>query len=77
MQKHAMAVATSLEQNNLTEAQNRLALIVKRKTNDLDKNHIISGVLESVSENTVDGVTGPLFYYASIWLTWCFYLQNN
>jgi len=24
----------------------------------------LSGVLESVSENTVDGITGPLFYYA-------------
>jgi len=30
----------------------------------LDKNHILSGVLESISENTVDGITGPLFYYA-------------
>ena len=64
MQKHALAVADSLEQNDLTEAQNRLALIVKRNTKELDKNHVISGVLESVSENTVDGVTGPLFYYS-------------
>jgi adenosylcobinamide-phosphate synthase len=39
-------------------------MIVKRNTQNLDKNHIISGVLESVSENTVDGITGPLFYYA-------------
>jgi adenosylcobinamide-phosphate synthase len=39
-------------------------MIVKRNTSNLDKNHIISGVLESISENTVDGITGPLFYYA-------------
>jgi len=39
-------------------------MIVKRNTSNLDKNHVISGVLESVSENTVDGITGPLFYYA-------------
>lgn len=64
MQKHALEVADSLENDNLTEAQNRLALIVKRNTKNLDKNHVISGVLESVSENTVDGVTGPLFYYS-------------
>ncbi|MDH3855593.1 MAG: adenosylcobinamide-phosphate synthase CbiB, partial [Nitrosopumilus sp.] len=31
---------------------------------NLDKNHVISGVLESISENTVDGITGPMFYYA-------------
>ena len=30
----------------------------------MDKNHILSGVLESISENTVDGVTGPMFYFA-------------
>ena len=64
MQKHALAVVDSLENNKLSEAQNRLALIVKRNTKNLDRNHIISGVLESISENTVDGVTGPLFYYA-------------
>ena len=39
-------------------------MIVKRNTKHLDKNHISSAVLESVSENTVDGITGPLFYYA-------------
>jgi adenosylcobinamide-phosphate synthase len=39
-------------------------MIVKRNTKNLDKNHVFSGVLESISENTVDGITGPLFYYA-------------
>jgi adenosylcobinamide-phosphate synthase len=39
-------------------------MIVKRNTKNLDKNHVISGVLESISENTVDGITGPMFYYA-------------
>jgi adenosylcobinamide-phosphate synthase len=38
-------------------------MIVKRNTQNLDKNHIISGTLESISENTVDGITGPLFYF--------------
>jgi adenosylcobinamide-phosphate synthase len=39
-------------------------MIVKRNTKNLDKNHVLSGTLESISENTVDGVTGPLFYFA-------------
>lgn len=64
MEHYAMAVVESLEMDNLDSARTNLSMIVKRKTSNLDKNHIISGVLESVSENTVDGITGPLFYYA-------------
>jgi len=64
MQKHALSVVDALEKDDLDSARNHLSMIVKRDTKNLDKNHILSGVLESVSENTVDGVTGPLFYYA-------------
>ncbi len=64
MEKHAMFVLRSLDEKNLDMARNNLSMIVKRNTSNLDKNHILSGVLESVSENTVDGITGPLFYYA-------------
>jgi len=64
MEKHAKAVLESLDQNNLDMARTNLSMIVKRNTKNLDKNHVISGVLESISENTVDGVTGPLFYFA-------------
>ena len=64
MERYALAVMTSLENENLDSARTNLSMIVKRNTADLDKNHVISGVLESVSENTVDGITGPLFYYA-------------
>ena len=64
MEKHAKSVLESLDEKNLDMARNNLSMIVKRNTKNLDKNHIISGVLESISENTVDGVTGPLFYYA-------------
>ena len=64
MQKHALAVVDAVEEGDLDSARNHLSMIVKRDTKNLDKNHILSGVLESVSENTVDGVTGPLFYYA-------------
>ncbi len=63
-----------LKNNNLDMARNYLSMIVKRNTTNLDKNHVISGVLESISENTVDGITGPMFYYAFFWLTWSIYL---
>ena len=64
MENHAKTVLMCLDSDNLEKARTNLSMIVKRNTKNLDKNHIISGVLESISENTVDGVTGPLFYYA-------------
>ena len=64
MEHYALAVMDSLENNNLDSARVNLSMIVKRNTKNLDRNHVVSGVLESISENTVDGVTGPLFYYA-------------
>ena len=72
MEKHALAVVESIDQDNLDAARDKLALIVKRNTKELDKNHILSGVLESVSENTVDGITGPLFYFALLGLPGAF-----
>ena len=64
MERHALAVVTAIEQNNISSARDNLSMIVKRNTKNLDQNHVFSGVLESISENTVDGITGPLFYFA-------------
>ena len=64
MEKHALAVVEALDNDDIDEARANLAMITKRKTKDLDKNHVLSGVLESISENTVDGITGPMFYFA-------------
>jgi adenosylcobinamide-phosphate synthase len=72
LQKHGELVIKSLSENNLDEARARLSLLVKRNTKDLDKNHIVSGVLESTSENIVDGITGPLFYYGLFGLVGAF-----
>jgi adenosylcobinamide-phosphate synthase len=58
-----MLVMAALSKNNLEEARERLSMLVKRNTKDLDRNHIVSGVLESTSENIVDAITGPLFYF--------------
>lgn len=63
MQVHADAVVASLREGGTKGARARLSTIVKRDTGSLDDEHIISGVLESIGENTTDGVTGSLFYY--------------
>ncbi|MEW6588861.1 MAG: cobalamin biosynthesis protein [Thermoproteota archaeon] len=72
LQRHGELVIKSLSENNLDEARARLSLLVKRNTKDLDRNHIVSGVLESTSENIVDGITGPLFYYSLFGLVGAF-----
>ena len=64
MELHALAVLDSIQKNDLTQARKTLSMIVKRNTKNLDKNHILSGTLESLSENIVDGITGPMFYFA-------------
>ena len=64
MQQHARLIMDALSKNNLDDARAKLSMIVERDTKNLDRQHIISATLESISENTVDGITGPLFYFA-------------
>jgi adenosylcobinamide-phosphate synthase len=63
LERHGLLVMDALSKNNLEEARTKLSMLVKRNTKGLDRNHIVSGVLESTSENIVDGITGPLFYF--------------
>ncbi|HYL66884.1 MAG TPA: cobalamin biosynthesis protein [Nitrosopumilaceae archaeon] len=64
MEKHATLIMQALSHNDIDDARAKLSMIVKRDTKNLDRQHIISGTLESISENTVDGIIGPLFYFA-------------
>jgi adenosylcobinamide-phosphate synthase len=72
LERHGLLVIQAVSANNLDEARTRLSMLVKRNTKNLDKNHIISGVLESTSENIVDGITGPLFYFGLLGLPGAF-----
>jgi adenosylcobinamide-phosphate synthase len=51
-----------LIQGNVTEARLKLAEIVGRDTEMLPEPEIVRGAVESVSENTVDGIISPLFF---------------
>jgi adenosylcobinamide-phosphate synthase len=64
MEKHATQIMQALSQDDLDDARAKLSMVVKRDTRNLDRQYIISGTLESISENTVDGIIGPLFYFA-------------
>src|SRR5574337_567813 len=64
MQRHASKIMEFLSRNDLDGARENLSMIVKRNTKNLDRQHVISATLESISENIVDGITGPLFYFS-------------
>jgi adenosylcobinamide-phosphate synthase len=64
MERHAQAIMRCVEAGDLEGARNNLATIVRRNTNDLSEQHILSATIECISESTVDGITSPLFYYS-------------
>jgi adenosylcobinamide-phosphate synthase len=72
MEIHASKIMIALSKNDLDDARVKLSMIVKRNTKNLDKQHIISATLESISENIVDGITGILFYFSIFGLVGAF-----
>ncbi len=58
----ALDVLQPLTENNLELARQKLSQYVGRDTNNLSETDILRAVLETVAENTTDGVTAPLFY---------------
>ncbi len=60
--KHARAVARPLARGDLSAARQALSMIVGRDTEQLDGEEIIRGTVETVAENTADGIIAPLFY---------------
>ena len=62
LRQHALAVYRALAAGDLAQARSKVALLVGRDTENLDAEEITRATLESVAENTVDGVTAPLFF---------------
>uniref|UniRef100_UPI0020BD6A24 cobalamin biosynthesis protein CobD/CbiB n=1 Tax=Bacillus paralicheniformis TaxID=1648923 RepID=UPI0020BD6A24 len=60
LKEAAMAVYEPLVKGDFAEARVKLSWIVGRDTEKLDEDEIVRGVVETVSENTSDGVTAPL-----------------
>jgi adenosylcobinamide-phosphate synthase len=58
------AVIASLEDDDIVLARRRLARIVGRDTQHLDRQEISRAVIETVAESCSDGVIAPLFYMA-------------
>lgn len=58
----SMKVYKDLRNNNLIAARKNLSMIVGRDTDHLDSGEVIRGAVETIAENSVDGVISPLFF---------------
>ncbi len=60
--KHARSVQGALDEHDIELARKRVGMICGRDTGTLDGQAVVMATIESVAENSVDGVTAPLFY---------------
>jgi adenosylcobinamide-phosphate synthase len=63
LKKEALAV-TDLAYNDIKAARYRLRALVSRDCEGLDRERILSGVCESIGENTIDSIVSPLLFFA-------------
>ena len=64
LSKEARSVYQSLKSGSIKDARKKLSLIVGRDTQVLNQDEIIRATVETVAENSVDGIISPLFYAA-------------
>lgn len=64
LRQEASSVIHALENISIDEARKKLSMIVGRDTQNLSEEEIYRAVVETVSENTSDGIIAPLFYLA-------------
>ena len=56
-------IANLLRKQDISEARRKVGWIVGRKTSELDESEITRATIETVAENTVDGIISPLFWF--------------
>ncbi|MCI4626219.1 MAG: adenosylcobinamide-phosphate synthase CbiB, partial [Candidatus Magnetoovum sp. WYHC-5] len=62
--QETLKVHNYLKNNNMEEAKSQLANLVGRDTEKLSKEGIIKAAVETLAENTSDGIIAPAFYFA-------------
>ena len=62
LKKESMAVYKELKKGDLKNARKAVSRIVGRDTQNLTQQGVIKATIETVAENTSDGVVAPLFY---------------
>lgn len=64
LRKESMKVWTALRSQDVEGARYAVSMIVGRDTSVLDEKGILKAAVETVAENTSDGVIAPMFYMA-------------
>ena len=67
LHEHVSAVGKGLD-ISLTEGRKAVSLIVGRDPAALDESGVVKGALESLAENTSDGIVAPVFWFALLGL---------
>lgn len=62
LRDESMKVYMALYNNDLEDARVKLSWIVGRDTNELTAEEVTKGAVETVAENTADGIIAPMFY---------------
>lgn len=62
LHKEGKKVYVSLNNNDIKDARTKLSYIVGRETKNLSENEIIRADVETIAENTSDGVIAPLLF---------------
>lgn len=64
LKKESMKVYEQLEKGDLPKARYAVSMIVGRDTQNLDETGVTKAAVETVAENTSDGIIAPMFYLA-------------
>ena len=64
LKNESIKVYKAIAEKNIEKSRKAVSMIVGRDTENLDKSGIIRATVETVAENTSDGVTAPLMYIA-------------
>lgn len=62
LRDESMNVFTALDNNDLADARVKLSWIVGRDTKNLSAEEVTKGAVETVAENTADGIIAPMLY---------------
>ncbi|WP_295732002.1 adenosylcobinamide-phosphate synthase CbiB [uncultured Bartonella sp.] len=76
---HVGKVEKAFKQGSLVEARGAVSLIVGRETKNLDESAVCRAAIESLAENSSDGVVAPVFWYLILGLPglFCYKLVNT
>ncbi|WP_207736374.1 adenosylcobinamide-phosphate synthase CbiB [Fusibacter ferrireducens] len=62
LKDEAFKVKNLIQKNQVEASRKELSYLVGRDTETLTVEQVLRGIIETVSENTVDGILAPLFY---------------